>query len=330
MSVKSTIESINKFLETHTFSIPLFDGINDPEYMVDVKIKITGVKNLIRVGTLTEYFTYTIFLEKTHGDLATNTINNFFSKYGSEIKLETNEKNFFISEIRRKTNSLLTGFLEYFISDNPQVIADKIINNIQTKEINESLIIERKYDGITRSVIKDIVKMFKEYKVGEFSLPEELEDSDEMVYDFGRNFPLFSVTLKMIEDDNVEDFEIDGEYYRDDETIVIEIITNPNTDKTILQNLISELNEVVRHELEHVKQNKMGVKMKKEPKKPFDYYNQQKEIDAQIAGFKRRSKQEKKDMEDIIDKWFIKYQKRHNLTPDEVKKIKIRLLSDPS
>lgn len=327
MNENPIIDRLNKFLENHVFSIQLLPDGESPSFIIDVKLKVTGKKQLISVGEWTDYYTYTIFIEKVGSKLLGDIILKYFDGK-KEREMETNERdsNLFYS-LRRKTNSSLSGLFDYFGIEE-SVIATKAVNNLNPTEINESLIIEGRYDGITRVIVRDIIKMFKKTKVGEFSLPEDLGDIDEMTYDFGKNLPPFSVTLKMIEDEGVDDFEIDGEYYRDDETIVIEIVTNPNTDKTIIQNMIGELNETVRHELEHIKQNMLGYKRKKEPKNPLKYYTQKSEIEAQIAGFKRRAKQEKKDIRDIANDWFKKYQKRHNLTPKEIDKLKKKLFGN--
>jgi len=54
---------------------------------------------------------------------------------------------------------------------------------------------------------------------------------------------------------------------------------------------------------------------------------QQHEIEAQIAGFKRRAKQEGKDLETVIRDWFKRNQNKHGLEPKQIEKIIQRLLS---
>lgn len=327
MDSDKIINRLNKFLENYVFSIQLLPDGESPSFIIDVKLKVTGKKQLISAGEWTDYYTCTIFIEKVGSKLLRDVILKYFDGK-KEREMETNERdsNLFYS-LRRKTDSSLSSLFDYFGVEG-RVIATKAVNNLNSANLTESILMEGRYDGITRVIVRDIIKMFKQTKVGEFSLPEDLGDVDEMTYDFGKNLPPFSVTLKMIEDEDVDDFEIDGEYYRDDETIVIEIVTNPNTDKTIIQNMIGELNETVRHELEHVKQNMLGYTRKKEPKTPLKYYTQKSELEAQVAGFKRRAKQEKKDIRDIANDWFIKYQKRHNLTPTEIEKLKNKLFGN--
>jgi hypothetical protein len=85
--------------------------------------------------------------------------------------------------------------------------------------------------------------------------------------------------------------------------------------------LIGELNETIRHELEHVYQNEKGYKIPKEPKEPLKYYTQQHELEAQRAGFKKRAKSEKVDFETLVRNWFKKNPHKHNLKPEQQEKV---------
>jgi hypothetical protein len=316
------INRVNKFFETHHLTLESMEGFNDS---VDVKIEITGEREYITVGNWENYYTYTIYLKPE--DENSKQILKYTLGDESEIEVKTYDRTSWVNGLARRVEKYMSNICDYFGVDS-NLMLTKIVHIKDDESINESILTEGRYDGITRTIIKDIIKVFKQNKTGEFSLPEDLDGSGEMTYYFGRNLPPFSVTLTMNQDENVDDFEVDGEYYRDDETIVIEITSNPKTNTSIMQKLIGELNETVRHELEHVKQNMLGYKRKKEPKTPFKYYTQKSELEAQIAGFKRRARKEKKDIRDIANDWFNKYQKRHNLTPQEVDKLKKKLFSD--
>ena len=132
--------------------------------------------------------------------------------------------------------------------------------------------------------------------------------------------------MKIIPTDAVDGFSLDSEYYSDDDTIDVEINYNPKFGQEIMYDLIGELNDVIRHELEHIKQNLSNYEFRDEPKKSKNYYSQEHELDAQIAGFKRRAKLEKRKLSDVMWDWFDKNSKRHNLNPDEVKIIIKKLL----
>ena len=91
--------------------------------------------------------------------------------------------------------------------------------------------------------------------------------------------------------------------------------------------MIGELNETIRHELEHLKQYMQGATRKRKSKESFKYFQRKGEFEAQLAGFKRRAKQERRSVEDVARRWFEKYQKRHNLTPKQIDKLVNQLIS---
>jgi len=189
----------------------------------------------------------------------------------------------------------------------------------------KELIIESKNDGIVRKIVKDIFSVYKHQREGSFDLPEDI-DSDTLVYDFAKIDTKFSIHLELILDPTIDDFDVEGDFYSDDDTIALTILTNPNLNRNHLQDLIRELNEVVSHELEHIKQTERGQIFGIEPTEPFEYYTQPHEIEAQRAGFQRRSKKEMRSLEDVAIEWFNKYPHKHRLKKDEVEKVIEKLL----
>lgn len=189
-----------------------------------------------------------------------------------------------------------------------------------------NLINEGKYDGITRTLVRDIIQVYKYQREGEFGLPETITGEDE--YQFPNLDQTFSVLLDLEMDDTIESFDIDAEYYDEEEVISITIKTNPDLRyrPEILQSVIQELNEIVRHELEHVKQIKLELPRGKEYKDHERYYSQPRELEAQKAGFKRRSKQEKKPMEYLVRKWFETNKNKYKMTPQQVERVIQKIL----
>ena len=160
---------------------------------------------------------------------------------------------------------------------------------------------------------------------GKYSLPEDIRD--DMVYTFPQLQTEFSVELNLEVSDDVDTIEVDSDYYSDEDTISITIISNPNLDREILEELHYELNEIVRHELEHINQYERGDNIpKKKPKKPLKYYSQKHELEAQIAGFIRRAKKERKPLEVVIRNWFDKNQSKRKLSSNDVEIIIKKLL----
>jgi hypothetical protein len=130
------------------------------------------------------------------------------------------------------------------------------------------------------------------------------------------------IELNLEIDEDVETVEVDGAYYREEDVIEITIVSNSEVGFKNLEELIGELNETIRHELEHVYQYQKGVVFpKKEPKSPIKYYTQPHELEAQVAGFKRISKLKKLPLIQVIRNWFNKNQSRHRLSPKEVETV---------
>jgi hypothetical protein len=70
------------------------------------------------------------------------------------------------------------------------------------------------------------------------------------------------------------------------------------------------------------------MKRKKEPTDSEKYYMQQHELDAQKAGFKRRARREKNDMETLVRNWFKKYPHKHTLNPEQQERVIQKILSE--
>jgi hypothetical protein len=167
-----------------------------------------------------------------------------------------------------------------------------------------------------RTIVRDIINIFKNEDEGGFYLPNDLRD-DEFKYDF----PKFDLELELTlqPSENVDDFLLNAVYYRNEGIISIVIVYNPKDKKTILYNLIGELNELVSHELRHIYQKTYGTHNidVDEPEDPYEYYTQPHEIDAQVAGFKRMSQITKKPFEDVVRGWFEKNKDIHQMGDDE-------------
>jgi hypothetical protein len=171
-----------------------------------------------------------------------------------------------------------------------------------------------------REVVRDIIQIFKNEEEGEFYLPEEVRD-EESYYDFKR----FNLGVELIiqPSDDVDDFLLNAELYREEGIIAILIVYNPENKNRILYDLVGELNELVAHELRHIyqqKYNTFDIDVE-EPEDPFEYYTQPHEIDAQIAGFKRMSQITKKPFEEVVRNWFEKNKDIHRMNDDETEEV---------
>jgi hypothetical protein len=316
------IKRLNEFLSQHEFKVDDPVGETAPRDMYAVvKVQLTGTKEMYRAGDKMTYITYTTFIQPSSPMM--NTLTNMLMDGKKEKVIDNQDMTFYI--LNNRISEQLQRFLLYWGIENP-VICTKVVNET-SDNINESLIMEGKYDRIVRQIVNDILSVFKTKKVGGFSLPEDLRETD-LYYDYPQFKKEFGVFVNFEQSDDVETFEVDGDLYYDDDTIEILVITNPNSGNEILNDLVNELNEVVRHEIEHIIQYDGGMKRKKEPTDSEKYYMQQHELDAQKAGFKRRARREKNDMETLVRNWFKKYPHKHTLNPEQQERVIQKILSE--
>ena len=312
------IERINNFLKVHNFTIvsPYYE-----EEVINYKIKLTGTRKLIVVGDWQDVIEYTLYLESA-GRVSSKILNRIFGSIrGNKKTLTTTDST--LHQVISRVNNNIYNLLNFFNIEN-HIFCDKVVNNLKN-EINESVINEGRYDNIVRKVVKDIMSVVKYQKEGEYVLPEDI--SDKMVYTSPKLYSPFSIELTLNTSEDVETVEVNGEYYPNEDIILIEIVSNPNLDREILEELHFELNELVRHEIEHMSQLDRGEEFPEyEPEDSLEYYTQKHELEAQLAGFIRRAQKERKPLEDVIRGWFIKNYSKHNLSPKDVEKVIKRIL----
>jgi hypothetical protein len=312
-SLQIPIERINNFLDNHTFTISEIIGLPIEDLNIAFKIQITGVETYIAIGDWTDFVEYTIFVQPT--DKRSENIYKAMFPNKDVVELNTTDTEF--NRLTYLSNDLLSDFLKYF-GYNIKCMCKKVVNEMD-KVIEESFIFEGKMDSVVRKLVSDIINLVRVQKDGEFELPGDI--SDDMVYEFTNFETPFSIDLKLVQDENVETFDVDGEFSRDDDTIFITIISNPNIGNTFLYDLTAELNEVLAHELTHIRQHEEGYEFPEEPKKPKKYYSQEHELEAQIRGFRRKAKVTGKSFDDVVKDWFEKNEHKHRLKPKQVEKI---------
>jgi len=314
------IERLNEFLSDHSFVITNPYGLPNDVSKIDVKVKLTGMKPMISIGEWKNFIEYTLILEKVDDEHLRQILGYVFAAAKTHDYVISNTDTKFYS-LTSQVNELLRKFLKYWGIDN-YVTCTRIIDkvtDVDPKYMLEGVINEGRYDIAIKNVVKDILTTFKYQKEGEFNLPEDILGGEEMVYIFPNIDSPFSVELYMEVDDDVDTVDVDGEYYADDDTIVVRIKSNPNLDREMLEELHFELVELISHEIKHLEQNERGYKFpRKEPKKSLKYYTQPHEIEAQIAGFKKRAQKQRRPFADVVDDWFDKNRHKHGLTDDEI------------
>jgi hypothetical protein len=315
---QAIIDRVNRFLDNHTFEVyyPFLDGNHENRSKTNVKAQITGIKEYKYQGAPKPYVTFTAFI------LPTNEISDSFNSmyrgvFGREKEMKTYDYAPY-QDLAFIMINKMDELMKYFSL--PSSMLTKVVNEVEPTNLNESLLVEGQLDKTTRKLVQDVIGFFKHQREGEFGLPEDMSEGD-MVYELP-GFKDFSLFLDLLLNDDIDTVDVDGDLYYDDNLMYLTIISNPEAGDSILDELTKELNEVIRHELEHIKQYEQGYEFpKKEPKSPVKYYTQQHELEAQRAGFRKRAKSEKADFETLVRNWFKKNPHKHNLKPSQQEKV---------
>lgn len=188
-----------------------------------------------------------------------------------------------------------------------------IVKSIKAKLVGEEeeTITEQKVsNGLIRNIVREIA----------FEIKKDLHSKRKKTigtFDIGLEEPV-DVFLIVNANPNkskiIKPFDVQGYWDEDVNSIEIDVDIDDDADESIMYELIGELNDVVTHELEHSKQTKRGyVFPDTDYKQPKRYYLQQHEIEAQVAGFKRKAKLQKRPIEDVIREYFQKRKIRKDL-----------------
>ena len=277
----------------------LIDGFNDECY--EFSFQIIEIKPMISVGDWHDYAVVdvTVHLNK----------NNFLSNI--------------VSKDEKKDYLRIFSYFNYAISNaisksikpvsNLKVNINKINVDVENSEnINES----KMYRSLVRDVVRDIVNVVKQdLHVNKVTKLGNYGDGDDK----------FVVVVRQNlspEDKLLSPVDVNGYWDEDKNMVEVEIDVDPNAGNEVLYELIGELNDVVRHELEHKKQYMQDYDFpSKEYKQPLRYYTQPHEIEAQLAGFKRIAKLQKRTLDDVMMDFFQKRKKKYNLSNTTIKKI---------
>lgn len=315
--IRPIIDRLNKFFQNHTFEA-VTQPTHDEDYTIrtNVKVEITGMKDYIRIGEWTTFVQYTLHILKTD-EVSDKWYSLYGDVYGTDVPISTTDNAY--HQLRWVMDQKLEEFLKIFSINHP-TMCNRVINEVEPMKLNESENPINDLNDLTELLVDDILKVYDENEYGEFSLPEYFGDENRMVY---TKYPIdgFTLDLDIELSEDVNDFEVDGDLYYDDDVIYINIVLNPDLDKDNIIDLTAELMETVRHELEHIKQINDGMEMTKETEESEKYYTQEKEIGAQRAGFKMMSEVKNINFETIVRNWFDKYQHKHSLTEPQKERV---------
>lgn len=316
MDNKESYIVANKILSDKVFKLdtPIKPGV-PLNVSIKYKFKIVGEIGLIVIGQKKPFTNIEVEILELKPDL----LHDIFTGLDSWIKID--ERIFFISYVMK---SQIEEQLKFFSLFNHIVISKITLNEsvkMKSESINESKGEKR---NVVRELVKDILNIFKNNGPGEYLLPEDLDG--EMTYNFHNLQTEFNLELRIEESDYTEGLEIDGGYYEDEDTLEIEIVYNPKFMPELYYDLVGQLNETVRHELEHLLQVERGEDIESDVEDPKKYYLQPHELDAQVAGLKRISKLRKQPFEMVVRDWFYKNENTHGLSEKDSEKVIKKIL----
>ena len=195
--------------------------------------------------------------------------------------------------------------------------------------IKESLINEGSFtDQYVRSIVKSLIEIVKTRDEKTHYLPEDLTDGEKFEYEFDK-IPPFSIEFNYTLDEYLEgEYRLDGDYDKDDDVIEIRLIANPNFLPSLLYDLVADLNDIVRHEMEHLFQSQRG-ELDNDKQSPQDknYYLQKVEVPAQIQGLRRIAKLRKQPIDQVIKSWFNRNKPIHKLNDEDIDELTEFLVS---
>jgi hypothetical protein len=125
-NLEPIIARLNKFLSQHDFRVdnPLGD-VTPSGLFADVKVQITGTKEMIRIGNLTTFITYTLIIQD--GSPMVKSLTNILMNDKKELVLDSSDITFYV--LISRLSEQLQNFLLYWGINNP-VMCTKVINEI--------------------------------------------------------------------------------------------------------------------------------------------------------------------------------------------------------
>lgn len=294
----STIEQINRIFKTKKLTwcgnfLRYDEGATQDCF--DFTFQIDEVKSMISVGEWKEHALVEVTLyadpNTILGKLVSGKYKDIFGR---------NEELLRFYPIKNGTADKITKALK--LVSNLEVIVKSIKPVLVGSE--EETITEQK---VTNNLIRNIVREIA------FEVKKDLHGKRKKnigSYDIGMDEPVdivLFVNPTPNKDENIKPLDIQGYWDEDENQIEIDIDIADDADMDVMYELIGELNDVITHEFEHAKQTKSGyVFPDVEYKQPKRYYLQRHEIEAQVAGFKRKAKLQKRPIEEVIREYFQK------------------------
>ena len=322
----STIEQINRIFKTKKLTwCGNFLTVGDPDQELekgvcyDFTFQINKVKNMISIGEWTDVAIVDVTLYVKEDTILGRLVSGEYSFF----KSADNNKLMRFYPLKNNITQKIRETLK--LVSNLDVVVESIKPTLVKNE--ETITEDLGYRKTVRDVVRDIVFEIKKNlrSKGEITFPE---------YNLGQH-PPFDLVLKINptpkkhRHELLKPFDVQAFWVEGEDTIEVEVDIDENAGNEIFYELIGELNDDIRHELEHRKQEYSGYEFPdKEYKQPLRYYTQQHEIEAQVAGFKRKAKIQGRKIEDVMREFFDRRKQIYNLKQSTIDKIVGRLMDE--
>ena len=213
----------------------------------------------------------------------------------------------------------------YYEDMDPMEMVKQIQFQVNESKQSKVLLESSKTDLPVREITRDILNVVNNEENGTYHLPEHFLE-DDFLYSY-KGIPEFNIELTVRDDLNIKpDYLIDGNI-TDDDTIQIIIVKNPKKFPQANYDLIADINDNVRHEMEHIMQY-AGMRDESEVRpddvvvpQDKEYYKQAHEVPAEIAGFRRIVKLRKQKPEEVIRDWFYRSSEIHGLSDADIEEL---------
>jgi hypothetical protein len=301
----STIEQINRIFKTKKLTwcgnFLRYDE-NASQECYNFTFQIDKVKPMISIGEMKDHALVDVTLHVDPNTILGKLVSGEYKEIWSESE---NLLRFY--PIKHGTADKITKALK--LVSNLEVIVTSIKPKLIGND-NETITEQKINNNLIRNIVREI----------SFEIKKDLHGKRKKnigTYDIGMDEPVdvvLFVNPTPNKDENVKPLDIQGYWDEDENQIEIDVDIADDADMDVMYELIGELNDVVTHEFQHAKQTKRGYEFPDvEYKQPKRYYLQQHEIEAQVAGFKRKAKLQKRPIEDVIREYFEKRNIRKSL-----------------
>jgi hypothetical protein len=301
----STIEQINRIFKTKKLTwcgnFLRYDE-NASQECYNFTFQIDKVKPMISIGEMKDHALVDVTLHVDPNTILGKLVSGEYKEIWSESE---NLLRFY--PIKHGTADKITKALK--LVSNLEVIVTSIKPKLIGND-NETITEQKINNNLIRNIVREI----------SFEIKKDLHGKRKKnigTYDIGMDEPVdvvLFVNPTPNKDENVKPLDIQGYWDEDENQIEIDVDIADDANMDVMYELIGELNDVVTHEFQHAKQTKRGYEFPDvEYKQPKRYYLQQHEIEAQVAGFKRKAKLQKRPIEVVIREYFEKRNIRKSL-----------------